>query len=233
VLYSFTDDHADTLQISLPAELPVNPYVTEYRIAIANGPTIALQADDIRVMPPAAYVEVKADSLTFGINTENTMPFWYTVYADNKVVLRGHSLDIDTTIAFSHRKYATVVATQLYAGRLQYKTEGNFYDGKALNLLLSAPAVVYPGQEVDMEVKVTDKKAKVMPNMDVAAYAHTAKFTDFPGVHVPLFIKRKPKYSASRVGTYLDVADNSGKMKLNWNKWGKLLGLDTMFSRQA
>ncbi|RZK76990.1 MAG: hypothetical protein EOO92_13705, partial [Pedobacter sp.] len=227
-LYSSSDefDLTDTVQISMPVALKVNPYFTDYKVVVSNDLAVNVDASSLTNPKPLIVVMATADSLKFSIDNK-TLPFWYTVFAGDQPVLTRYSTGVDTAIAFNTNKTARISVSHMFGGKEFNTYSGTSFDDKQINIELNAPRLVYPGQEVDVELKVTDFYNKPMENTDVTAFAYTSKFGVRGAMRLYTF-KTDSKNVQPRYDSYAESSDKSGSGKIDWNRWAKPLGLDTI-----
>jgi TonB-dependent SusC/RagA subfamily outer membrane receptor len=122
---------------------------------------------------------------------------------------------------------AQIQLNYFWNGREEKQEISATYSPEFLNVKLLAPELVYPGQTVNMILKVSNVENQPVANTDVTAYAFTTKFKNVTDVELPDFgrqyfaRKKTPMFSTKDLKT-------SGQIKLDWNKWGAALGLDTI-----
>ncbi|WP_167459447.1 alpha-2-macroglobulin family protein [Pedobacter jejuensis] len=171
------------------------------------------------------------DSLRVVVINEYKVPFWYTIFADNKVFLRGYTNNLDTLIKNDSRKASHIRINYFWDGDEETREVSTFYNPYQLNLKLIAPDMVYPGQKVNMLVKVTDINRKPVPETDVTAQAFTSKFKDIPNVRLPYMGRKYLVHKSNKIKVEADEANGSVSTILDqmaWTKWSKNLGLDTI-----
>lgn len=212
------------------------PYLTkiDYRAEYIEVETAKDTATiDLTKLNPELQINAmqNKDSLRVVVINEHKVPFWYTIFADNKVFLRGYTNQLDTLIKNDSRKASHIRINYFWDGDEKTSEVSAFYNPYQLNLKLVAPDMVYPGQKVNMLVQVTDINHKPVPETDVTAQAFTSKFKDVPNVRLP-YLGRK--YSIRKINNVKVEADEaygsvSAKLdQLTWTKWSKSLGLDTI-----
>jgi hypothetical protein len=167
------------------------------------------------------------DSVRVKINNEHKVPFWYTVFSGNRVMFAGYTKQLDTTIKHGTAKAVHVSVSYFWDQEEKTLQASTFYDPNELAVKLIAPDVVYPGQKVNMLVKVTDVDGAPQANVDLTAYAHTAKFGSLQLPYLPKFNKR---YYGRKLTEQVEADElyAAGNFKLSWLKWSKQLGLDTI-----
>ncbi|MES2827874.1 MAG: alpha-2-macroglobulin family protein [Bacteroidota bacterium] len=214
----------DSSKIFLPVKIPINSNVNRYIIRLPNGKVLEKYLWDVQAAPQPTAVLSK-DSLSIHVKNNSKLPFWYTVFSNNHVVLEGYGLQLDTAFKFDNSKVADVVLNYQWAGSIDHKSARTIYDANVLNVSLEAPAVVYPGQTVDMEVNVADVEGKPVAQTDVTAYAHTSKFLESSDPYFPIFGEAffRP-YKNNRS----ERVESKGQQQLEWKKWGDRLGLNNL-----
>ncbi|RZM21088.1 MAG: hypothetical protein EOO88_34305, partial [Pedobacter sp.] len=91
-----------------------------------------------------------------------------------------------------------------------------------------APEVVYPGETVQMQVKVTDMGSKPVANTDLTAYAYTAKFPE-EGDLYPLAINEAAEIRPEKsLPSSPFPLEKLGNVPLEWSKWHQKFGLDSI-----
>src|SRR5690606_11012794 len=127
------------------------------------------------------------------------------IFENNIPVFSGHSANIDTAIRFDHTRPANILVNYLFGGRLRDTWAYAKYDADRLKISLDAPDLVYPGQEVEMEVRIADTQDKPKMGTDVSAYAYTSKFPKPAPLSTPIFNVRKQKAFKNRRGSVLET----------------------------
>ncbi|PTT00392.1 hypothetical protein DBR11_10010 [Pedobacter sp. HMWF019] len=212
--------------VQLPLELPLDPNVVSYHFKGASGFEKTISLGELSADLAVSSRQTK-DSLQVQVINPHHIPFWYTVFSDQKVWLKGHTSCLDTLMKYSGVK-STRIRVNYFWGGQEYNADGNaFYNAKQLNVQLKAPEVIYPGQSVPMEVLVNDAEGRPVEGTDVTALAYTSKFKNNSWINLPYFGKRFSVLKTSGTLSGEPIRLN-GNMKLNWLKWGKELGLDTI-----
>jgi len=212
------------------------PYVvkTDYRAEYVEIETPKDTATiDITKLEPELQINAiqNKDSLRVVVINEHKVPFWYTIFADNKVFLRGYTTNLDTLIKNDTRKASHIRINYFWDGDEETNEVSAFYNPYQLNLKLIAPELVYPGQKVNMLVQVTDINHKPVPKTDVTAQAFTSKFKDVPNVKMPYLGRKFSVRQTNNIKIEADEAYGSvstNLAQLTWTKWNKNLGLDTI-----
>ena len=227
VYTSYEDsEEEDSVQLKLPATIKLNYAASDYRVKMADGYFDDIFWDDFNPEISVSAAQGK-DSLKVLVNNDHKVPFWYTIFSGNEVISRGYTGRLDTLIKCSGTKAAHIRVNYFWDGEEKSSEVSAYYTPQVLNVKLLAPDIVYPGQTVNMKVKVTDQEHQPVASTDVTAYAYTSKFKNAADVSLPYFGKRF--FMRKQKGeNEVDDLNSSGSMNLNWPKWGKELGLDTI-----
>lgn len=217
---------ADSVQVQLPLLIKLDSRIIKYSIETRDGlkEEIGLSALNPQLNVAAAQTK---DSLKVVVTNPQRLPFWYTVFSGNKVLFKGYANRLDTMIRHSGNKMASVKVGYLWAGQPFDRETNSAYNPGQLNIRFDQPDMVYPGQQVKMEVKVTDAAQQAVPFTDITAFAFTAKFKEGGYVNLPDFSKSFTVRKKADALISKSLSGN-GQLLLNWEKWAKGLGLDTI-----
>jgi TonB-dependent SusC/RagA subfamily outer membrane receptor len=216
----------DSSVVQLPLELPLDPNVVSYHFKALSGFEKTISLGELSTDLAVSSRQTK-DSLQVQVINPHHIPFWYTVFSDQKVWLKGYTTRLDTMMKYNGSK-STRIRVNYFWGGQEYHTDGNaFYNAKQLDVQLKAPEVIYPGQSVPMEVVVNDAEGHPVEGTDVTALAYTSKFKNNAWINLPYFGKSFSVLKTSGTMSGEPIRLN-GNMKLNWLKWGEELGLDTI-----
>lgn len=213
-------------RVQLPWVMLADYRAEDYELKLDNGmDTIIGFYDFPSDLRPVAVQKEK--TLSLAVANPHKIPFWYTVFSGNKTLLKGYVNHLDTTIKHSSKQAAHFRINYFWDDEEQSQEVSTFYNASQLNVKLLAPDVVYPGQKVNMKIRVLDPKEQPVADADVTAYAHTSKFQS-PPVTIPkfgrIFYQRKQK-------PFLFESDEifaRSAIAINWQRWARELGLDTI-----
>ena len=227
ISYSKEDVLLDSMGVVLPLAIKVDYRADNYKITTDNGTKDYVFLAEFAPVLGIGAVQSK-DSLHIVINNENKVPFWYTVFSGNKVFFKGFATALDTLVKHSSTKAAHIRINYYWDNKEINQEASAFYNPNLLNVKLLASEMVYPGQKVNMLVKVTDINNQPVKETDLTAYAITAKFKNnnlpaLPDFSKGFFVRKKKGFNFEADRISLNIAEN-----INWEKWGKRLGLDTI-----
>lgn len=225
--YSSAGILLDSFFVTLPATLKIDFRIDHYRVIIANGTRQDVFLSDFKPVLDIAALQNK-DSLRVVVNNVHKVPFWYTIFSGNKVLIKGFTNALDTVFKHSRNNMAHIRINYFWDGSEISKEASVAFNDQQLNLRLIAPDMVYPGQEVNMRVKVTDANDKPVAETDLTAYAFTSKFENdnqpaLPNFEKKFYARRKKNFEVES-----DYISLNANFIINWEKWGRKLGLDTI-----
>jgi len=227
ISYSKEDIKLDSVQVELPKAIKIDYRVNNYELITDDGFKKSIYLSDFKPELSIGAMQSR-DSLRVVINNENRVPFWYTIFSGNKIFHKGFTNALDTTFRHTNTKAAHIRINYYWDEKEVNQEVSAFYNPNLLNVKLLAPDMVYPGQSVNVLVKVTDLENKPVGNTDLTAFAITAKFKNdytpsIPGFGKSYFARKKKDIQFESENIYL-----SESTQVNWQKWGKKLGLDTI-----
>lgn len=229
VSYTSEDVVINSQQITLPFKVKTDYRAEYYEVETPKDTTTI----NITALKPQLQINAvqNKDSLRVAVINEHKIPFWYTIFEDNRVFLRGYTNQLDTLIKNNSKKASHIRINYIWDEDEETQEVSAFYNPNQLNLKLIAPEMVYPGQKVNMLVQVTDINHKPVAETDVTAQAFTAKFKDASGVRMPYLgrkylVRKKNNIKVEADEAYGSVSRNLDK--LTWTKWSKSLGLDSI-----
>jgi TonB-dependent SusC/RagA subfamily outer membrane receptor len=227
VLQSAEGENLDSLMVNLPAKIKIDYRAENYFFKLENGFKKSVSLYDFNTDISVNAYQNK-DSLYVKINNQHKIPFWYTIYSGNSILKKGYTTNLDTLIKHSSAKAAHIRINYYWDDKERYLETSAYYQANLLNVKLIAPDVVYPGQKVNMLVKVTDSEDKPVTETDLTAYASTSKFTDNYSPRLPYFGKSFSVRTKKIKLFEEEAVTKSGNLPLNWQKWSKQLALDTI-----
>ncbi len=216
----------DSQRVQLPVIIPVDYRADDYDLKLDNGidTTIALSDFTPDIKPLAIQ---KEHQLQLAVVNPHKVPFWYTVFSGSKVLLKGYANRLDTVVKHTTEQAAHFRINYFWDHEEQSEEVSAFYNANKLDIKLLAPDMVYPGQKVNMKVRVLDPKENPVPDVDVTAYAHTSKF-DSRTPQIPRFGKVFYQRKAKPFGFESEELYANSNIRLNWQKWARELALDTI-----
>ncbi|MBD1366375.1 carboxypeptidase-like regulatory domain-containing protein [Mucilaginibacter sp. ZT4R22] len=217
----------DTLtkqKILLPGFVLINPSASEYNIETDSTDT-DLEMKDFKGNISLSS-ERTADSVFVSVANPRKLHFFYSVFTGGRLTDHGQADKLFYKKALSQNAPLTFVINYIWAGVVKTETLYSTYRPDILNIAVKQPVSVYPGQKVQTDVVVTDAAGKPVANTDVTAWALTKKFS-YNGPNVP-YIGKPKRYKAGVKEFKLGEPNLQGHSKLNWQRWGREIGLDSI-----
>ncbi|WP_162055448.1 carboxypeptidase-like regulatory domain-containing protein [Pontibacter pamirensis] len=225
--YNRDYDDLFSMRVQLPTLVPLNAYATGYEVTAGE-----LDADVYLAEEEEPLVALQAyrtsDSLFFSLRNPRRLPYWYFVYRGEKMVARGQGNE--SSFFFRQpakgEKPCFVAVHYMWAGEMYQLKEDAPHRKHLLTIDLQKPAVVYPGQQASMRIKVKDAAGKAVPGVDLTAYALTSKFKSQGVPDLPSW----DRYKQQKASRKLVIEDSgvSGQKQMDWDYWGCRMGLDSM-----
>jgi TonB-dependent SusC/RagA subfamily outer membrane receptor len=218
------DDTLSKVKVTLPATIKINAYAKEYSIEADSA------YEDIDLSDLQSELSLSgsrtADSIFVQVNNPRRLPFWYTLYAGKRVITAGRADTLNYSRRYTGNGNLTFVCNYVWAGQSRSETYTPVYRNKLLNINVQQPLSVYPGQQVTTQIEVKDAQGKPVANTDVTAWSVTSKFKNYYTPNIPYMGKIYP-YRQFKPTLPVDEL-NGGMMRLNWERWSKGMGLDSI-----
>jgi hypothetical protein len=168
------------------------------------------------------------DSVMIQVVNPRRLPFWYTIFAGNKVISRGYSDSLLFVDQVRTSKSYSISLQYIYGNAAKQENYTIPFKEKALNVQVNQPSQVYPGQQVKVDIAVTDVDGKPVPDADVTAYAFTKKFNSAAAPRIPYLGKTYRGRKMYNQFYHRESTLDHGSLQLNWERWSKEMGLDSI-----
>jgi TonB-dependent SusC/RagA subfamily outer membrane receptor len=218
------DDTLSKIKVTLPSKTIINPSALSYNIETDSTETEI----DLKNFQANVFIagERTADSLFVRISNPRNLHLWYSVFAGDKLIDAGDGNNISYKKAYSKGEIVTFWVNYIWGGESKSEHTGILYRKDVLTINVKQPVSVYPGQQAKTDIVVTDVDGKPVADADLTAWALTRKFN----YNVPYMPYMGPKYTTRKSKTPFesDKADADGNLTLNWKRWSKEMGLDSI-----
>ncbi len=167
---------------------------TQYILADTNNRS--LQTYRAPKNPPKQpYINIKKTHDSLYVNFENPLglEIAYRIYNDEKLLTKGAAPQINYAIKLGGKKPVRVYYTYSWAGGIYTKEAVGWVKEKQLNVKIDQPKTVYPGQEVAVDITVTDYKNRPVKKTNLTAYSMNM---ELDGIYPP----QMPYYGKSYGG---------------------------------
>lgn len=227
MLYTFSgkEDTLQQLPVQLPLSIPIDPYASYY----------AVKVDSLLKTfspPTSGLVTCRSfrtrDSIIIQVANPRHLSFWYTIFAGEKIIKRGYGDSLLFADRVRTRKNYFVSLQYIYVNESKVDNYTIPYKEKVLNIQVSQPGQVYPGQQVKVDIAVTDAEGKPVADADITAYAYTKKFKGAGAPYIPYLGKvYKARKHYNQFWLPAPGAD-AFSIKLNWERWSREMELDSI-----
>lgn len=218
----------DTLfsrDIKLPYAQKLNPAVFDYHVTAGSlNTSYFLNAHSSGVQISGSRM---ADTVNIQVANPLHLHMWYAVYQGKKMIYSGEGDSLHYKYQTNYKGNILCAVHYIWAGDSRSVTQNIPYMNQTLTIKVKQPFSVYPGQKVTTSIQVLDNKGQPAPNVDLTAWALTSKFDDYRTPFIPYIGKIYPV-------TYLrslsrnSLLTNNWSIALNWKKWSREMGLDTI-----
>lgn len=219
------DDTIWTKQVTLPAQVVINPNVSSYDV---KTDSLSENVDIIDFKDEIGTSSLRtADSLFIRVTNPRQVPFWYTIFSGNKIIDGGKAVDLFYKKPCHFNGNIHFLLNYIWAGKAESKEESIGYYDKLLTITPKQPISVYPGQTAPITINVKDPSGKPVAGADITAFAFTSKFKNYSGTSIPYFGK---SYLSRKLKARLEIEDKgaNGAFELNWKRWSREMGLDSI-----
>lgn len=209
-----------------PHSLKLNPYYATYAI---ESDTIS---DAISVFNEPSLIqcfsERTKDSLYIHVDNPRSIPFVYNIYKRNSQQSYGYTDSLKVNEKVSTKENYFVSIRYLWGGKVKEENYKIPLIEKKLNIEVTQPKIVYPGQKSTIEILVTDTEGKFVEGVDLTAFSLTKKFGyDSPDVQNLEKVKKNKNLINNFNFKDFDLSEHLG-LKLDYDLWKLVAGLDSI-----
>ena len=211
---------------STPCTLELNPYYLYYYISSTNASKLINMTRQSSLL--TCYADRTNDSIFIEVDNPRNIPFNYNIYKKNTEKYAGYNDSLNLKKKTRTKQNYFVSVRYLWAGKVKTEDYQIVLRDKKLNVTVTEPKIVYPGQKTQVEVLVTDVDGKPVENVDVTAYGLTKKFNHHAP---PLPYLGKTRKGKALINNFKIKKNKAGKpnyLKLDYDAWEVLAGLDSI-----
>ncbi len=218
-------------EVTLPYAEPINRLYSWYEVVSKGIDTESLDMNDEK--PQLAFFgEDIGDSLFIVSSNPRNIPFSWYLYKGNSLI--DHGFDHSLNFSRKNSGYDTYTLTYQYtwAGKVVSDAVAIVKQLNRLNIHVEQPSNVYPGQETEVSLTVTDSRGKPVPGVDLTCYGITHKFGT-QQVSVPSYnskLKGLMHYNSFHLNDrYDDYSPSTSRaITLDYPAFRERYGLDTI-----
>jgi hypothetical protein len=222
----FHDSARQSMEVLLPYKEKINPATTTIRL---ESELVSRTFRISDMLPKLNFIGgIKKDSFKISLdNPQKISTSWY-IYQGSSLLEKGSGSEINFKSNIEDRSESYYVEALYSFGGSDHIASKEFQFREAsLDIALNLPDRVYPGQQVEATIQVTDDKGNAVGGVDLTAMATTAKLNYYPP-DLPYY--GTTSYSRSEKATYSknEVNKRTAILDLDYATWAPRLRLDTM-----
>jgi len=209
-----------------PFVLELNPYYALYEIESDSLSETIRMNDKPSLL--RCYANRTTDSVFIEVDNPRNIPFNYNIYKKNTEKYAGYSDSLNLKKKTATKQNYFVSINYLWAGKVVKENYEIPLKDKKLNVTVTEPKMVYPGEKTSIEVLVTDINGQAVENVDVTAYGLTKKFGETAPEVPDLAKQRRGKALINNFNVNEDIPGKNKKIDLDYERWTGLAGLDSI-----
>jgi len=210
----------------LPLKFPLNPYYRYINITAGE----LQKTIDISRLPAMlrCFSERDRDSIRIQVQNPRNLSFSYFIYRRNAEKERGYGDSLAVEMGASSKQNFYLSIQYLWGGRLVDEHFRIPLREDILHVSVNEPSKIFPSQEVEIEVTVTDVDGEPVEGADLTAYGKTGKF-GYTSPAMPGFEKQRKSKKVINSFSFGDPADeNFPGLQLDYPAWAEKAGLDSI-----
>ncbi len=223
---AYHDNATEGVEMILPHKEKINPALTSIRFE-SELLSRTLRMSD---MLPKIHLAGGIEKDSFNVAIENLQQIavsWY-VYQGNELLEKGSGTEMEFKSRIENRELTYYVELLYSFGGSDHVITKEFpFRESSLNIAVNLPDRVYPGQKVDVDIEVTDDAGNPVSNVDLTAFATTAKLNYYVP-DLPYYGTTSKERSPAATYTKHEVNKRIAVLDLNYELWAPRARLDTM-----
>lgn len=213
-------------EVILPYKEKINPVVN---IAYLTSPDISREIP-LRSLTPTLKLNggIEQDSFHIRLNNPQQLEVSWYIYQGGDLIQKGSGPDLEFSSLIVDRSRTYYVELLYSFGGEDHikRTEYQFREGE-LRVSLDVPERVYPGQDVDATIQVSNQSGDPVSGVDLTALAVTGKLGYYLD-DLPYYGTSSTPRSKRAAYSKETISNRSAILNLDYEKWKKAAGLDTM-----
>lgn len=211
----------------LPAAIKISPFSDHYMVI--NGNTTEQYTVDADLPDIALRDNWHDDIAEVQVQNPLKLPLWYTIIEGKKVVKRGYTDSLHWQGTTKHNKQYDVYVNYIWGNKIRQEMLDLQAPGGRLNVSVTTPRTVYPGQTTDVRINVTDKYQQPVSGVDLTAFGYTSKFQENPDITISSFeLPAKKRKLYPIIDSSFSNLHTPAFLTLDWLKYRYKMGLDTL-----
>ncbi|MDH5379753.1 MAG: carboxypeptidase-like regulatory domain-containing protein, partial [Cyclobacteriaceae bacterium] len=209
----------------LPARIKIDPLVFDYSIETDSMKEV------FGVNRESAMITCNTnrnyEKLQIQVKNPRKIPFSWFLYKQNTEIGRGYTDSLYMEVKEKSDVPYFLSLQYIWGGQVKKDNYQIPLATKKLNLQVLGPKKVFPGQETEFVVKVTDYKGKPVKNVDLTAFSMTSKFVNAPP-GLPYLGKGYRSKKVINRFSFEEMNEKFQDIELDYQKWKVIAGLDSI-----
>lgn len=222
----FHDDEIKGKQVLLPYKEKINPVISTVRL---NGELVSRMISMRDLIPRLGIGGgIQKDSFNIFLRNPQQLEVSWYVYQGSELLQKGFGREIEYKSVITDRTQTYYVEILYsFGGEDNIKRWDYEFREDVLNVSLDIPERVYPGQQVDATIHVSDQLGHPVSGVDLTAVGVTAKLNYYLP-DLPYYGSSSTPRSKKAHYSKDDINKRTAVLDLDYRKWEKLARLDTM-----
>jgi TonB-dependent SusC/RagA subfamily outer membrane receptor len=209
-----------------PCAIELNPYFANYTIQTDSISETLNISDESSLLQ--CFSERTKDSVYIIVNNPRKIPFIYNIYKKNSQQAFGYTDSLNIHEKTNSKQNYFVSIRYLWGGEVKEENYRIPLIDKKLNISVTQPKIVYPGQKSRIDILVTDTEGNPVKGVDLTAFSLTKKF-DYSAPELPYLGKSKKNKNVINNFNFKDFNLNThAGLQLDYDAWKILAGIDSI-----
>ena len=208
-----------------PCKIELNPYYASYTIESDS----LSESIDLTVEPSLlqCFSERTKDSVFIQVQNPRNIPFIYHIYKKNTQQTFGYTDSLNIQKKSTTRQNYYVSIRYLWGGKVREENYRIPLIDKKLNISVTQPKLIYPGQKSRIDLLVTDAEGNPVEGVDLTAYSTTKKF-NYSAPQLPYLGKQRNRSVINNFTLKAFELNYHPGLQLDYNSWRTLAGIDSV-----
>jgi alpha-2-macroglobulin len=220
------NDEVESSEVRLPYKEKINPVIHSVRL---HGDLVSKEIMMYNVIPEIKLEGgIQKDSFNILLRNPQKLEVSWYIYQGSQLLQKGFGKELEYK-SFITDRTQTFYVELLYSfgGRENLKRKDYEFKEDYLSVSLNIPDRVYPGQQIDASIQVTDQLGNPVNGVDLTAMAATSKL-NYELPDLPYYGNSSSPRSQKAHYSKRDVNKRTAILDLDYKRWKKRAGLDTM-----
>jgi len=209
-----------------PCKIELAAYYSSYTIQTDSISKTAHISEEPSLIQ--CFSERTKDLVYVVVDNPRKIPFIYNIYKKNNQQSFGYTDSLNIQKKANTKQNYFVSISYLWGGQVKEENYRIPLMDKKLNVLVTQPKIVYPGQKSRIEILVTNTEGEPVEGVDLTAFSITKKF-GYPAPMLPYLGKEKRNKSVINNFSFknFNLNEHPG-LQLDYDAWKILSAIDTI-----